>query len=365
VLPLAEPGAVWQGLRAILSRNAPFRIAPRFEPALWSWLWRFARRCNLGDMLQAGRALQPLLESSLALYHELMATERLACEWQTQGLLFVCRTPKGMEGYAATDRLLGEHFGITARRCNGDELLALEPALKSGLAGGWYYEHDAHLRPDRLCASWRTLLAERGVDFREHCPLREIIGHNGRALTVRTGQGEFDGEMFVVACGAWTPLLAEQLGCRLPIQPGKGYSLTMPRPQICPTIPMLLPEDRVAVTPMATGYRLGSILEFAGYDTRLPPRRMDYLRSTAGRYLREPWAEPVQEQWFGWRPMTPDSLPVIDHAPLWSNVLIAAGHNTVGLTLAPATGKLVAELARDLAPHVPPEPFSIRRFSVK
>src|SRR5262249_51612318 len=97
VLPLAEPGAVWQGLRALLPRDAPFRIAPRLDPALWAWLWRFARRCNHEDMLQAGRALKPLLDSSLALYHELMSTERLACEWQTQGLLFVCRSREGME----------------------------------------------------------------------------------------------------------------------------------------------------------------------------------------------------------------------------------------------------------------------------
>jgi D-amino-acid dehydrogenase len=296
------------------------------------------------------------------LYDELMATEALECEWQTRGLLFVFRTQQGMQGYAATDQLLRETFHEPAVRYDSDALLQLEPALQPGLAGGWYYEHDAHLRPDRLIASWQALLAKRGVTFREQLPIKEFVARNSRAVAARSGAEELAADLFVVACGAWTPHLAGQLGCRVPIQPGKGYSLTMARPQVCPSIPMLLPEDRVAVTPMQSGYRLGSVLEFAGFDSSLPARRMEYLKSAAARYLREPYCEPVQEQWFGWRPMTYDSLPIIDRAPALSNVLLAAGHSTLGLTLAPATGKLVAELASGQALHVNAQPFSVRRF---
>ena len=101
----------------------------------------------------------------------------------------------------------------------------------------------------------------------------------------------------------------------MPIQPGKGYSLTMPRPSICPKIPLIFPETRVAVTPFQSGYRLGSTMEFAGYDATINPERLQLLRDGAAPYLREPDCEPIEETWYGWRPMTYDSLPIIDRSP--------------------------------------------------
>jgi D-amino-acid dehydrogenase len=168
--------------------------------------------------------------------------------------------------------------------------------------------------------------------------------------------------MFVVATGAWTPLLNRQLGCRLPIQPGKGYSITMPRPSICPGMPLIFPETRVAVTPFQSGYRLGSTMEFAGYDASLRRERLQLLRDGVKDYLREPYCEPVLEEWYGWRPMTYDSLPIIDYSPAYPNVIIAAGHNMLGLSMAPATGKLVAEMASGGVPHIDPGPYRAARF---
>jgi D-amino-acid dehydrogenase len=136
----------------------------------------------------------------------------------------------------------------------------------------------------------------------------------------------------------------------------------MPRPTKCPTTPLIFDEHRVAVTPMRSGYRLGSTMEFAGYDTTLNRRRLDLLKEGARHYLQEPYCEPVEEEWFGWRPMTPDSLPVIGRSPAFANVLIAAGHNMLGVSMAPATGKLVAELLSGRPPHLDPSPYSVARF---
>jgi D-amino-acid dehydrogenase len=362
VLPLAAPGAVRDALKALLKPNGPLSIKPRFDPALWGWLFRFARRCNHQDMLRAGHAIQALLNSSRALYQQLMDEEPLDCEWQTRGLLFVFQTRAGLEHYAGTDRLLREHFGVAGRRLDGDELTALEPALKPGLAGGWHYERDAHLRPDRLMASWKNMLEAHGVAVREGCAVEGIRRAGARAAAVVTAQGEMAADAFVFATGALTPLLNRHLGCAIPIQPGKGYSITMPRPARCPALPMLFDEHRVAVTPMRSGYRLGSTMEFAGYDRTIDPRRLELLRAGAWHYLHEPYCEPVEEAWFGWRPMTYDGMPIIDRSPAMDNVLIAAGHNMLGLSMAPATGKLVAELLGGGPPHLDPTPYSVRRF---
>jgi D-amino-acid dehydrogenase len=173
--------------------------------------------------------------------------------------------------------------------------------------------------------------------------------------------GEIAADRVVVACGALTPFLNQQLGCRIPIQPGKGYSLTMPRPAVCPTYPLIFEQHRVAITPMKSGYRIGSTMEFAGYDSRINQRRLQLLRDSARLYLREPDAEPLQETWYGWRPMTWDSKPYIDRSPRFENVWVAAGHNMLGLSMATVTGKLIAEMMTGQQPHLDIRPLRIGR----
>lgn len=362
ILPLAEPGMVARAIRSLFQKNSPFAIKPRLDPALWSWLLHFALRCNDHDMIEAGRGIQPLLLSSLGLYRELIRSESLDCEFEERGMLFAYRSHAELEGYGATDRIMAEHFDCPARRLDADELVAMEPALKPGLAGGWFYHDDAHLRPDKLMRAWHDRLRAGGAVIRGDCALQGLEGKNGRATTGRTAHGEIKADLFVIATGAWTPKLNEQLGGKVPIQPGKGYSITMPRPHICPSMPMIFPETRVAVTPFQSGYRLGSTMEFAGYDESIRPERLKLLTSGAEPYLREPHCEPVVETWYGWRPMTYDSLPIIDRAPRFENVYIAAGHNMLGLSMAPATGKLVAELANGASPHIDPAPYRLGRF---
>jgi D-amino-acid dehydrogenase len=266
-----------------------------------------------------------------------------------------------MDHYAETDELLRTEFAMPAERWDGEGLQELEPALKPGLAGGWLYRSDAHLRPDKLMASWRRVLEMNQVTLVENCQAEGFVRHNGQARAIRTPLGDISASAFVVATGAWTPLLQRELGCHIPIQPGKGYSLTMPRPSRCPVIPLIFEEHRVAITPMTSGYRIGSTMEFAGYDTSLNPDRLALLRESARLYLHEPEREPILEQWYGWRPMTYDGLPMIDRSPAMANVWLAAGHGMLGVSMAPATGKLVAECISGTRPHIDPRAYSVAR----
>jgi len=362
VLPLAAPGVIRQTIKALFAKNSPFSIKPRFDPALWTWLWRFARRCNERDMLSSATAIQALLNSSRTLYDELMATEPFDCEWQTRGILFVFRTAAGLEHHAHGVDLLRTSFGVNATRHDGNAVCELEPTLKPGLAGGFHYPGDAHLRPDKLMASWRGVLEGHGVVIHDQCDVQGFQRDGGSASHVVTPQGPLAADAFVVAAGALTPCLNKQLGCTIPIQPGKGYSITMRRPAKCPILPLLFEEDRVAVTPMQASYRLGSTMEFAGYDATLNRRRLALLTEGARRYLDALAGEPIEEEWFGWRPMTADSVPIIDRSPMMSNVLIAAGHNMLGVSMAPATGKLAAEMLGGTTPHLDAARYSLGRF---
>ncbi|HJT34932.1 MAG TPA: FAD-dependent oxidoreductase [Pirellulales bacterium] len=361
VLPLAAPGALREALKTLFARNSPLKVHWRPDPALWGWFWQFARKCNQRDMLSAGHAIQALLVSSRTLYDELLRRALSDVEWETQGLLFVFRTRAAMDHYVETDRLLCSEFNLEATRYDGAALCELEPALKPGFAGGWHYATDGHLRPDKLMVAWRRALEAHGVEIRESCELRDLNVEQRRVRRVITNQGEIAADQVVVATGAWTPRLRRILRCGVPIQPGKGYSLTMPRPVNCPRLPMIFEEHRVAITPFASGYRIGSTMEFAGYDTSLNPNRLRLLREAAAIYLHEPSAEPILESWYGWRPMTPDSLPYLGPVPGLENLLIAAGHGMLGVSMAPATGRLVAELVSGDPPHIDPRPYAVGR----
>ncbi len=362
LLPLTEPGAVGDAIRSLFKKNAPLRIKPRLDLHLWSWLIQFARRCNTRDMLRAAEARHALLVSSRKLYTELFGTEDLSCEWEERGSYLVFKTAAAFDKYVDTERLIRDHFGIAATRIDRNEAVKREPALVDDIAGAWYYEGDAHLRPDRLLSSWRTLIESRGVTIIEQCKFTRFIRNGNQAVGISTTTGELTADCFVVATGAWTPHLNHEVGCRIPIQPGKGYSITMPRPEQCPETPLIFPESKVAVTPMQSGYRLGSTMEFSGYDTTLNRARLEMIKETAGRYLREPYSDRVEEEWYGWRPMTYDGVPFIDHSPRLTNVLIAAGHNMLGLSMATATGKLIAECVTGETPHIDLEPYRLGRI---
>lgn len=362
VLPLTEPGAVGKAMKSMFRRNSPLSVKPRFDPALWKWLFRFALRCNEKDMLEAGHATKPLLDRSMTLFKQLVADKVIDCEWQERGLLYVFKSVEAFEEYREVDRILADHFQKPATRLEGEALNDLEPALKSELAGGYHYEGDAHLRSDKLLGSWRKSLEAAGVAIRDCCELTGLNQENGKVYSVSTTTGEITVDAVVLATGALSAKLKSFLDCSIPIQPGKGYSLTMRRPAICPSVPMLFPETKVGVTPFEDSYRLASTMEFSGYDTSIRPERLKLLTDGVIPYLKDPFPAEPHESWFGWRPMTWDGLPIISRCPSIGNVILATGHNMLGLSMAPATGEIVAELLSGGSPQIDEQPYSIGRF---
>jgi len=255
-----------------------------------------------------------------------------------------------------------EPYGLAAEPLVGKALQRHEPALRPDVYGAWFHHADGHLRPDRLLRSWKRTLLGAGVAIEETCGLKGFHLSGNRIEAAATGRGDVSAEHYVLAAGAWSAAIAGQLGLHLPVQPGKGYSITMERPAVCPRTPCYLYERRVVATPWPSGYRLGGTMEFSGFSTALDPRRLAALTSAAGEYLKDPVGDPVVEEWTGLRPMTYDDLPVIGRAPRFRNLTLATGHGMLGITAAPATGKLVAEIVCGAPPHIDPDPFSVGRF---
>ncbi|MEM7783453.1 MAG: FAD-dependent oxidoreductase [Planctomycetota bacterium] len=362
VLPLCQPGAITKTLKAMLKKNSPFAIKPRLNSGFFKWFLKFASHCNRRTMMKTGAGRDAMLQNSKQFYQELIESQKIECEWQEVGLLFVFDDEKTFEEYGKTDSLLRNHFGVAATPYDGEQLVELEPAIKPGFGGAWHYEGDCHMRPDLFLIEIRQRLENRGVQVLEGFQVDQFVRENGSARTVLGNGQSVEADIFVVATGAWTPFLNKHLGFQVPIEPGKGYSLTMPKPARMPKIPIIFEDSHVAITPMKSKYRIGSTMEFVGYDTTINPKRLGILKTAAAKYLHDPHCDPIEETWYGWRPMTWDGKPVIDRSPAMSNVWVAAGHSMLGLSMATGTGKLIRQMILGENPHVDPVHFSIARL---
>jgi D-amino-acid dehydrogenase len=363
VLPLTEPGAIRTGLRSLFQPRAAFRIKPQLRLALYRWMFEFGRRCTHRQMLKAGAVLNDILTASMIEYRQLLSDASMQCEWHDNGMLFVFRTDEALQDFGRTDTMLASEFGLAARHIDGSELPDFEPALLEGLAGAYYYEDDEHLRPDRLNAAWSQRLKDGGVSFIEDCGVESVKKTGGQISGLQTSQGLMKADRYVFATGAWSREFEDALGCSIPVEPGKGYSVTMTQPEIMPSRPMLVPEKHIGISPFDSGYRIASMMEFAGFDDSIPRSRIEQLKNSARPYLKTPEGPVEEDTWYGWRPMTWDSLPIIGRVPGLSNALLATGHNMLGLSLAPMTGKAIADLVAERPSDLPLDALSPARFS--
>ncbi len=361
VLPLNTPGNLVKGLRWMLKKDAPLFIKPGLNPDLFKWLLKFAGHCTHRHMFDAASGCAAMIHGAIDDYAAMLEKENLRCDWEHRGVLHLFNSPTAFKKHQSHDALIRQ-FTFGARPLGRDALVRLEPAVGEGVVGAWFDEAVAHLRPDTLMAELKRVLSNKGVTVVEGTEVKSFRVENGRAVAAETDRGSMDGAFFVVATGAWTPFLGRALGCHIPIQPGKGYSVTLDRPPSCPTRPCFFEEAGMVATPWNSGLRLGGTMEFSGYDPLLNRPRLRALYRGARRYLGSPVQDGVQEEWCGWRPMTHDGLPVIDTPPGLGNLVVAAGHNTLGLTMAQATGKLVADIFSGDTPHIDPRPYRMDRW---
>lgn len=360
--PLFMPGMIGQALRWMPRRDAPFHVSPKPDWQRWRWLLGFARRCNWGDFERAARPRADLLQYSRRLLQELIEGDGLACQFEHSGTLYVYRTAKAMEKHAWHAETL-QKLGVPVELKSGDEVQAMEPALLPGMAGGEFHPGDAHLRPNQLVSELERRVRELGGIIEEDAEIHAIDRDARKIVAVQTTRGDFSGRHVVMALGAWSPQLGRSLGLRLPMQPGKGYSLTTSRPALCPRRPLTLHEHSVCVTAWPGGFRLGSTMEFSGYSEGVNKTRVDALRRGAKLYLREPWGDELKEEWWGWRPMCVDELPLIGPSSRWDNLHLATAHGMMGVSMSTATGELVAAQITDQTPDIDPAPYLPARWA--
>jgi D-amino-acid dehydrogenase len=361
--PLAAPGMIGRALRWMLTPDAPLYVRPTMDTAVWWWMLHFARRCNDRDWRSSALAKSALLNDSRTRLADWIRHYGLDCEFAETGEDYVFRDPEAFE-HGQHELALLRELGVPVEVIDGPAYEAQEPAVKPGVAGAIRFGGDAMLRPDRYVAELARAVRERGGTVVEHCAMRGVRA-GGDGFDIDTGGGVLRARDVVLALGAWSPRLADAVGVpalRRAIQPGKGYSITYSAPSLVPRRPLMLRERSVCVTAWGSGFRLGSTMEFSGFDDSLNARRLGALERGAREYLHQPVGPEVRERWCGWRPMSRDDVPIVGAVPGRPGLWLATGHGMMGVGMSTGTGQMVADLLCGRTPDVDPAPFSVARF---
>ena len=362
-IPLASPGIVAKGLRWMLSSSSPFYIKPRLNADLIRWCLLFWKNANEATMK---RNIPPLnniphlsRELTLQLKNDLGNHFRMV-----EAGCFMLYQSAATEKHEQELANQAADLGIETKILSGQAVQDLEPDTAVTVRGGVLYPIDCHLHPGDFMQTLKKRLETDGVKFQLETEVQGFERTAGTIESVITDKGKFEFDELVIASGSWLPLLSAKLGLSIPLQAGKGYSITYPGRERNLRHPAILVDHRVAMTPMGTDLRMGGTMEISGINKKILVKRVKAIFNAAGQYypglgLEFPSTDRI---WSGLRPLTPDGLPYIGRPVRYNNLIIAGGHAMLGLSLAAATGKLVAEMAVDKTTTMGISAFSPDRF---
>ena len=344
-VPLAAPGMVKLGLKWMWNPESPFYIKPRLNGELFDWGIKFWQAANAGHVRRSAPLLRDLSFASRVLFEELAAETQNDIGLVTRGLLMLCQTQHGLDDEAKFAKQALE-LGVPAEVLDRRQAAQIDPGVTMDVAGAVYFPKDAHLTPERYLATLERLTSLLGVQFRWQTEVTGLTVRNGKITAVQTAGGPLEADEVILCGGSWSPLLARELGLKIPIQAGKGYSLTLTQPRQLPRLCSIFTEARMAVTPMGESLRFGGTMEVAGLNEDINPVRVQGIIKAVPKYFPKFRVEDFAgvQPWRGLRPCSPDGMPYLGRTQRLDNLIVATGHAMMGVSLSPVTGRIVSEI---------------------
>lgn len=342
-IPLAAPGMMAKGLRWMLNPESPFFVRPRVDLDLARWGWLFYRHSTPQHVAASSGLLRDLNLESRRLFGELTTEEDFGL--LQRGLLMLCNTARGLQEEAEVAEA-AHQIGLKADVLDAAATAKADPGITMKVEGSVYFSQDCHLEPVRFMTSLRRRIENLGGVIESGISLDSIDVRGGRVVAVAGKGRRFEGEKFVIAGGSWSAGLLKSVGLKLPLQAGKGYSLTLPTPPELPELCSIFAEAKVAITPMAGSLRFGGTMEVGGLDLTIHPARVRGIVKSVGAYFPKFSENDFSGiiPWVGLRPVSPDGIPYLGQVAGLPNLIAATGHAMMGLSLGPVSGRLVADL---------------------
>ena len=345
IIPLSAPGVMQQGIKWMFSSKSPLYIKPRLNADFLKWTMAFNNSCSEENVTKAIPAIRDINLLSRDLYSDIKEEEHFNFQLKKDGLLMLCKTEHMLEEEAHVLALANKE-GLPARMLSAEEVQQKMPNAKLDIKGAAFYECDHHTTPGEFMEEFKTLLQAKGVQFFKNEKVTDFDTSSGTLSNVKTASGKtFVADEVILATGAWTGELNKKLGLKILMQAGKGYRINS-ETETGITLPSILCEAKVAVTPMNRFTRFAGTMEIAGINHNINKARVEAIAEAVPRYFNNVVISEQEkdEAQCGLRPVTPDGLPYIGRPSKWKNLTIAAGHAMMGWSLGPGTGLLVSEL---------------------
>lgn len=364
--PWAAPDIPWIALKWLLKPHSPLVLRPRFDRHMWSWLIRMLENCTARRFALNRERMLRLARYSRDCLVALRDQIGIEYDQNRRGLLTLFRDRSSFDA-AKRDAELLARLDVPFQILDAAGCITTEPALgqaRGKLAGGFYFPQDEAGDCRKFTVALAQRAKERGVRFIPSTTVQRLAAAGDAVEHIETSAGDLSADIYVLACGSYTPLLLRPLGIRLPVYPVKGYSMTLE-----PAASALLPRGtlndetyKIVISRLGNRLRVAGTAELAGYDLRLRPFRLATLEHAVSDLFPGVMRGARAEYWCGLRPMTPDNPPVLGRTR-YSNLMLNTGHGTLGWTMACGSGKALATFISGGTPDVPLTDYSIQRFA--
>ncbi len=358
IIPLAAPGVMKKGLKWMFNKSSPLYIKPRLDLDFLRWTWAFNKSCTQKHVQKSIPVIKDIAVWSQELYDDIKQKHEFNFHYEKKGLLMLCQTEKMLEEEVKLVKLAND-VGLEASEISIPQLKKLEPNVTIESQGGVLFNCDFHTTPNEFMHEMIAYLKLQGVQFFTDEKVEDLDVVDGKISDVKTKKQILSADEFVLAAGSWSDLLSNKLGIKLLLQAGKGYRINTKK-ETGITIPAILAEAKVAVTPMNGFTRFAGTMEIAGLNQNINKTRVEVIAKAASKYYPEITLSNNEKKnaSSGLRPVSADGLPYIGKSNKCKNLTIATGHAMMGWSMGTATGKLVSEIISEKKPTLDLNPFS-------
>lgn len=362
-IPLAAPGMITKGIKWMFNSESPFYVKPRLDIDFLKWSLAFKKSATKAKVEKAIPSIKDINLFSRELYEDLKASNDFDFSYNHKGLMMYYQSDKaGEEEWIVGRRGIKE--GLKVENLTKEEVKKIEMNLDLNIKGAIYYHSDAHMTPNNFMKELKGYLLQNGVSILSNEVVLDSIVSKNKIKSISTNNKIYSADEFILATGSWSQEFAKKLNINIPIQAGKGYCINITSKTNI-TIPAILTEAKVAVTPMQGFTRFAGTMEIGGINHKINQKRVNAIAKASESYFPKVKINQKEKEAAkcGLRPCSPDGLPYIGKSKNCSNLTIATGHAMMGWSLGPATGKLISELVSDKKTSLNLNPFKVDRFS--
>ena len=359
VLQLNRPDILYDVPKMLLSSYGPLALKWNYIPKMIPWIMHYLKSCNKKSMMHTAKYMHQILNNSLDAYEEIFEDIDITNLVERKGIIYVW-TNKNLKSRNLEIKVR-QDLGVKQKILSVKEILQLEPNLKPVFSGGIYFDYAIHARdPHEILKKIFKLFIDKGGKFCKE-RVNSVKQIDQKQTLIKTDFNEHKFEKSVIACGAFSKKLTDQLGENIPLDTERGYHVHFKGYDHLLSRPVIFLNRGFGITPMEQGLRVVGTVEFGGLNNPLSKKRIQNLINNA-KYLF-PELGKHEDEWLGFRPTLPDFLPVMGQSKNHKNLFYSFGHHHLGWTLGAISGKIISKMISGEKTNLNLEPYSSLRFS--